>query len=138
MQELITLLQGTEFPKLRWRLGKAHFLLADIQATFEINVSDINQHYKMAMEEVPDNPIYVLRASEIFDGETEELRSKGVIKLKDLGYEVTDYIHWYDERWDSASKITGTIKDVDELANTRHIRKPEQNDEYLIYCYGKL
>ncbi|KTD53836.1 hypothetical protein Lsan_3500 [Legionella santicrucis] len=114
LKEIINLLEGARDKHLRIKLGKAHYLLADVQDFFNINSPDINQHYKMAMEAVPDNPFYLLRASEIFQEEKEKYQQRGVSKLKQMGYQVIDYVHWFEERWVKRDRIIYDIKDIHE------------------------
>lgn len=112
LKELINLLEGSDDKEFRSKLGKAHFLLADVQLFFDINDSDINQHYKMAMQAVPNNPFYTLRVSELFHEEQEKFQNIGVPQLKDMGYSVMDYSHWFDERWVKKDQIIYNIKDI--------------------------
>lgn len=112
LEELITLLEGTRDKALRLKLGKAHYLLADVQCFFDINAPDINQHYKMAMEAVPENPFYVLRVSEIFEERKENHQNTGITQLKSMGYQVFDFYHWSDERWFKRDDMIHNIKDI--------------------------
>ncbi|AUH72755.1 hypothetical protein [Legionella sainthelensi] len=114
LKEIISLLEGTRDKPLRFQLGKAHYLLADIQDFFNINSPNINQHYKMAMEAVPDNPFYLLRVSEIFQEGKEKYQQRGISKLKQMGYKAIDYVHWFDERWVKRDRIIYDIKDIHE------------------------
>lgn len=115
LEELIDLLKGTRDETLRLKLGKAYFLLADVQDFFDINDPNINQNYKKAMEAVPENPFYILRVTEVFPEEKDNLQSLGVAKLKGLGFNVFDYIHWFDERWVKRDDVIHTIKDIHTL-----------------------
>lgn len=114
LKEIISLLEGSADKHLRIKLGKAHYLLADVQDFFNINSPDINQHYKMAMETVPDNPFYLLRVSEVFQEEKGKYQQRGIFKLKQMGYQVMDYVHWIDERWVKQDRIIYDIKDIHE------------------------
>jgi len=115
LKDLIDLLQGTKDGQLQLFLGKAHYLLADVQDFFDIHVEDMNHHYKMAMMTVPENPLYILRVTEIFDDRREELQGIGMSKLKAMGYNVFDFCHLDEERWVKKDNIIGTIKDRHDL-----------------------
>ena len=115
LNETILLLEGTKDSDLRLKLGKAHYLLADVQTFFSVNAPDINHHYKMAWEVVPDNPFYALRLTEVFEGYIEKVRDSAVASLKAMGYTVFDYIHWFDERWVKRKDIIHDIKDIHAL-----------------------
>ncbi len=112
LEELIILLTGTSEKNLLLFLGKAHYLLADTHLFFYINDPNINLNYRKAMEAVPENPFYLLRASELFEHERDKLQELGVPKLKSLGFQVIDYYHWSDERWMKRELIIHDIKDI--------------------------
>ncbi|HAZ7573001.1 hypothetical protein OQJ02_01225 [Legionella sp. PATHC032] len=112
LEELIALLQGTQDKALRLQLGKAHYLLADVQCFFDINAPNINQHYKMAMKAVPGNPFYVLRVAELFEEEKNKLQKIGITQLKNMGYQVFDFLHWSEERWCKRDDIIHNVKDI--------------------------
>lgn len=115
LEELITLLEGTKDKILRLKLAKAHYLLADVQDFFDINISDTNQHYKKAMETAPENPFYILRVTEVFENSDKELRDKGIINLKQMGYTVFDFLQWSNERWVKRDDMIYKIKDIHQL-----------------------
>lgn len=112
LRELVTLLEGTQERELRLKLGKAYFLLADIHEYWSINDPDVNQNYENAMRTVPENPFYVLRVSELIDLGRDERIEIAVPGIKRLGYEVEDYLHWFDERWVKKANILFPIKDI--------------------------
>ena len=130
LKELVGLLEDTKSSSQREQLSKAYFLLADVQEFFDIPDPYINQYYKMATEKTPDNPFYRLRAAEKFKHLRERYQESGVINLKQLGYEVIDYIHWFDERWVKRDNKIFDIKDIHEL--NKHNPADDQND------YGNL
>lgn len=115
LNEVITLLEGTKDNDLRLKLGKAHYLLADVQEFFNVNAPDINHHYKMAWEIVPENPFYALRLTEVFEEYIKPVRGPAVTSIKTMGYTVFDYVHWCDERWVKRKDIIHDIKDIHEL-----------------------
>ncbi|CEG58888.1 hypothetical protein [Legionella fallonii] len=127
LKELITLLEGTKDKELCLKLGKAHFLLADAQLYFDITAADINQHYQMAMQAVPENPFYTLRVAELFETEKDKLQPIGVDHLKKMGYQVIDYVHWFDERWVKRDDIIYDIKDIHQPAV-----KPSQANKWSL------
>ena len=129
LNELITLLEGSQEKEFRAKLGKAHFLLADVQEFFDINAPDINKHYKMAMEAVPDNPFYTLRVSEVFNEEKDKYQPIGVIGLKKMGYITMDYLHWYDERWSKRDQIIYNVKDI-------HQSSPEPDQQTNLFNWN--
>lgn len=112
LEELIDLLKGTKDKDLRLKLGKAYYLLADVKLFFDINDSDINQNYKMAMNTVPENPFYVLRVGEVFEVEKDKLFPIGITALKKMGYTSLDYYHWFNERWVKKDHVIHEIKDI--------------------------
>lgn len=112
LDELIRLLDGTKNKHLRTLLGKAYYLHADVHDFFYINNPNINQNYRKAMDAVPNNPFYVLRASELFPEEQDELRNTGVFYLKNMGFTTFDYVHWSNEAWVKADKIIFNIKGI--------------------------
>lgn len=102
--EIITLLKETKDPELIKILAKANFILGDMIHFFNLT----NQHHnpinchRVASELVPDNPFYLLRYTELMQQNTpqlEKLRTKALKKLKEAGYSVSEYMHWFDERW---------------------------------------
>ncbi len=112
LNELITLLEGTKDKELRLKLGKAHYLLADVQLYFNINAPDINLHHQMAMQAVPENPFYILRVAELFEIEKNKLQPIAIYHLKKMGYTAIDYVHWFDERWVKRKDIICDVKDI--------------------------
>lgn len=112
LNKLIALLEGTKDDELRLKLGKAHYLLADVCLFFDINDPSINEHYKMAMVTVPENPFYTLRVGELFEIDQDKNRDRGILGLKKRGFEVFDYNHWFDERWVKKESIIHNIKDI--------------------------
>lgn len=112
LDELIKLLDGTKDRHLRTLLGKAYYLHADVHNFFYINNPNINQNYRKAMDAVPNNPFYVLRVSELFEEEQDELRNIGVFYLKNMGFTTLDYLDWSYEAWVKANKIISNIKDI--------------------------
>ena len=121
LKEVIHLLENTKDREQLQMLGKAHYLLADIQDFFDINAADINQHYKKAMQAVPENPFYIMRVSEVFEEEKDKWQVEGISRLKQMGYEVIDYVRWAEESWVKEASVIHTIKDIHhppETANT--------------------
>ncbi len=112
LKELIILLEGSKDKELLLKLGKAHYLLADVQLYFDINAPDINQHHQMAMQAVPKNPFYILRVAELFELEKSKLQPIAIHYLKKMGYKVIDYVHWFEERWVKRHDIICEVKDI--------------------------
>lgn len=112
LKDLIALTQHDRSNRYSIMRGKAHFLLADVQLHFGINAPDINHHYRQAMESVPNNAFYILRCSELFPLERDHLQCRGIPKFKALGFEMMDYLHWWEERWVKQDKIIYDIKDI--------------------------
>ncbi len=112
LEEIIALLKSTKDRDLKLKLGKAHYLLADVKDMFEIHDADIHQNYQLAMDVVPDNPFYILRVTEVYPDKKDQLIAKGISKMRALGYEAIDYYHWSNERWVNRDNLIHKLKDI--------------------------
>ncbi|KTD24360.1 Uncharacterised protein [Legionella lansingensis] len=111
LNQLVESLAGTDDKELKLILGKAYFLLGDIN--FFFFSSGYHDHFKAAMKTVPDNPFYVLRCSEVFEAKRNKLQEKGIPLLKKLGYETMHFLRWDEERWHKDKNPAATpIKDI--------------------------
>lgn len=117
LYQIIELLDGTENNKLI--LGKAYFLLADVSEEFDLKDYDPS-YYKKALQTVPDNPFYLLRCAEKFSENKDEYQSKGVKLLKNLGFSVSDYYHWDNERWQRGHRVS-QIKNIHNYQNENKV-----------------
>ncbi|STX27880.1 Uncharacterised protein [Legionella beliardensis] len=99
-------------------LGKAYFLLGDISYFFNLP-SFSPSYFEKAMETVPNNPFYLLRCSEVFSERKEKLQARAIPLLKKHGFEVLDYCHWDEDRWEKEERYkTSPIKDIHCLEKT--------------------
>lgn len=126
LKNLVDFIEPTDDKCLKPLLGKAYFLMADINHQFlDLNY---NHYYKKAMEIVGDNPFYILRCSEVFPDERVELQTKGVPLLKERGFEVKEYTEWFDERWHS-DKIS-TIQDIHDFNSEASLIEQHRSAAY--------
>lgn len=116
LKRVIDLLKDTQKPELKSQLAKAHFILGDMNMFFDLEGDDL-QHFRLAMENAPENPFYLLRVSEKFESEKPKLLDKAILLLKKLGYTITDYYHWDNQRWDQEGYKFNTIKNIHELTD---------------------
>lgn len=102
LNEIISLLEKTNDKELKLILGKAYFLLADINSYFFSQ--DSYTDYFKAMKTVPLNPIYTMRCSEVTSSQQERsrLQDTSIKQLKKRGFKnpAFDYLHWFDDRWE--------------------------------------
>ncbi|CDZ78828.1 hypothetical protein BN59_03142 [Legionella massiliensis] len=110
LHQIITLLDGTKDKQLKLILGKAYFLLADVADYFSLEGSSPSFYIK-AQETVPDNPFYLLRRSERFPEDKEKYQRPGIVRLKQLGFAVIDWLDWDKERWQRDYR-SAQIKDI--------------------------
>ncbi|WP_419420137.1 hypothetical protein ACNVED_02255 [Legionella sp. D16C41] len=116
LHRIVKLLKDTKSPKQKKLLGKAYFLLGDIAYFFDLDSYNAPSYFKKAMETVPKNPFYLLRCSELFPEQQENLRERGVPLLKELGFSAHDYTDWDLERWEKKEiGKKSPIKDIHNL-----------------------
>lgn len=118
LKELVDLLKDNKESSLKKYLGKTYFLLADTAEFFSIADSHIKQNYRRAVETVPENPFYNLRASEVFESEKDKFIDLAYSNMSRLGLSAFDYLHWFDERWIKRDETNYKIKDIHELATS--------------------
>ncbi len=116
LQRVIDLLDKTDDPEQKLILGKAHFILGDMNHFFD--KGDYKHHFESAAKAVPTNPFYLLRVSEQFAHKKEAYRDRAVPILKSLGHSVQDYMDWDGERWEK-DPIKGSIDNIHELKATK-------------------
>ncbi|WP_133129066.1 hypothetical protein [Legionella quinlivanii] len=116
LKEIVTLLEGAKEREQKLILGKAYFLLGDINYFFDLNENNL-QYFRKAVDTVPLNPFYNLRYYERLVVKQETYRDRGIKKLKDLGFEVLDWLDWDKERWDQDFRISN-IKQIHLLEDT--------------------
>lgn len=93
-------------------LGKAHYLLADLQEYFHCTPSvNVHHHHEKAWQMVPDNPIYFMRRYEINRDTLKHLESEAIIRMKRAGIQMIEYIRIWDERWTKPEKKIFDPKD---------------------------
>nr|HAT8714086.1 hypothetical protein [Legionella jordanis] len=97
LEKVIAILEPIQNPKTKPLLGKAYFLIADMDYYFQLNEVNHQEYFEKAKNAVPSNPFYELRYWEITKHEPH--RTKGVQGIKSLGHEVSDWMHWDGERW---------------------------------------
>lgn len=114
LKHVTELLQGTKDAEQKLTLGKAYFLLGDINMFFDLPENH-QDYFQKAMQAAPSNPFYILRCSEIFKLQTDKLRDKAIRLLKSSGFQTMDYLHWDDERWVIEEERIGTIKGIHYL-----------------------
>lgn len=113
LNRVIDLLKETKNESLKMQLAKAHFILGDMIMFFDLEEEYLT-HFRAAMDNAPENPFYLLRVSEKFELERPTLAEKGISLLKKLGYSVTDYADWDNERWEKEHKCS-VIKNIHDL-----------------------
>lgn len=113
LQRVIDLLKGTKKAELKLILGKAHFILGDMNYFFDLG--EYKTHFKSAADTVPNNPYYNLRASAHFEKEKKIYETRGLANLKALGHTVFDYSHWDEQRWEQGGPVYGSIHTIHEL-----------------------
>lgn len=116
LKEIVALLEGTKDREQKLILGKAYFLLGDINYFFDLNENNL-QYFRKAVDTVPLNPFYNLRYYERLVVKQETYRDKGIKRLKELGFEVFDWLDWDKERWDQNFRISN-IKQIHLLEET--------------------
>ncbi|MDP1602624.1 MAG: hypothetical protein Q8M03_05110 [Legionella sp.] len=111
LQRVVDLLKDTNVPDLKLLLGKAYFLLGDINLFFDLPSN--NPHYfKMAMQTVPNNPFYLLRCSEVFAEQKDKLQNKAIPLLKAQGFTALDYYHSDNARWERDTNKNTAIREI--------------------------
>ncbi|CEK10265.1 hypothetical protein [Legionella hackeliae] len=124
LREIIELLKNTDNQQLKFYLGKANFILADITLFFSLSDENMNHFYIAAMKAVPTNPIYTLICSELTEDKDkkEDLQAEGVGLLKDLGYSTLDYYRWSEHRWHKDK-----ISEATQLVDPHNFDNPEKS-----------
>lgn len=110
LERVVSLLEGTQDAEQKRILGKAYFLLGDINMFFDLP-SNYKDYFQKAMQTVPSNPFYMIRCSEIFETQAVKLRNQAIPLLQALGFKAKDWMEWDDERW-KKDAIPGEIKDI--------------------------
>ncbi|WP_367606163.1 hypothetical protein [Legionella sp. W05-934-2] len=103
LRNVIRLLEETKEKPLKKILAKAYFTLGDIISFFNLTEEAHNpiDCHRKASQLVPENPFYILRYSELMTNsdQHEQIQEEALEKLHDAGYTVSEYMHWFDERW---------------------------------------
>lgn len=96
LENIITMLKGTTDKELKFILGKASYMMGELNYFF-YSIRE-GGYFRMAYEAVPDNPVYTIRYSEFVDDKQKknELLSKGIPSLKNKDLDMFSYIHWFD------------------------------------------
>lgn len=84
--------------------AEAHFMLADLRNYFDIDKNP--EHYRRAMELMPNNPFYVTRCSEVID---RNLQDQGRLLLRNNSLGASDYMQWFEQRWMNPAKRSCNI-----------------------------
>ncbi|WP_058535026.1 hypothetical protein [Legionella saoudiensis] len=131
--ELLTPMDDAEQKRV---LAKAHFILADMILFFDLD-EEYRSHFENAARLAPENPIYILKASELLyriegrEKEYELCRDDGIIKLKAKNYVVMDFYHWDTERWYNNNLAARYIPDIHILSENMVASEDEESYEPL-------
>lgn len=123
LNKLIHLLHGTKDKDLRLSLAKAHFILGDMKLFFGLE-EGFEHHFEKAVKAAPNNPYYLLHASEHLPDLASKYQKKGLECFAEMDEDPdleTNYgmkfKDWWDNRW-STDQTFGSILSIHGLADS--------------------